>query len=205
YAFSHLVNWKNAPPDLVRFNKLLRASDYSDDKEDEKMEQYFLSQVSFIVISNYISLEIYKYLTFLIAHEAYHAWFAPGDPGPEREKEADNFATYIYLELFSDAKFQAIGDLQESLLKKYQSLTTSSGQSDNGDVKIPNIFSAFLGKPVYDIFKQLYQHTEFYDTPADIFHLAIKDRQDNMKSLSQVSTKQLLIDLNKYFTKKLNH
>lgn len=206
-ALIPLIAWKNAPAELVSFKEKVMSDKLDElDDRDETMANYFHNQSTYYIVSNYLTLEMYKYLTFLIAHEAYHAWFAPGDIKAIREVEADQFATWIYLELFSDTKFEAANNFTQQTLGKLQTslgMQPPPAEDDQGSGGV-NMFSAFLGRPVNEIFKEVYTKMGFYEKGSDALHLSGKKRIQNMDKITTADSKKILIALNKHFEQKFN-
>jgi hypothetical protein len=220
YVMMSLVDYNKIPADLVKLNKKVNALRELMEKEDELpgfdedyTGEYFEDQFQYLIISNYLSLELYKYFTFLIAHEAYHYWFAPGEIGQRKEYEADKFATMIYLNLFTDATFQAAMNFQKQMETK---MTKEAGVNfmnagktaiktdEQSTSPYSELFQPFLAPPVFKIFEDVYIKTEFYEK-HDAFHPPMKDRIEKMREISDKKADEVLDSLNSYFSNKENY
>jgi len=146
--------------ELKHLIRIAEEEPYSSDIFIELSEMTF-----FALIDNYINFEIEKIIMFTIAHEAYHTWYAPDKIGDVHEFNADKFAIIMYLNFYRDYK-----PIQHEFSK-------SIGINDT------SMFDLMSGRPVYEIFEDVFKSTNFYEKPS-AFHPPFQDRLDSMFTIS---------------------
>ena len=159
---------------------------FSDDKLD-KFEESMNAAVELERISNYVSLEFFKGLLFIMSHENYHA-ISNCEISKESETEADLFAAIIYQQIVKDNSYN-----QDAILNFFFGDNYSSGN-------VPTIVEFISGRKIFDIIENIYKLTDF--EAGSSIHMPLEERLTFIESkfdLNNIDAIYLLIGSNVLF------
>lgn len=137
---------------------------FSDDRMDDFNESMDAA-LELQRMSNYISIEFFKGMLFIIGHENYHA-ITDCDIGKDIEAYADVFSAIIYQLILRDNSHD-----QDAIIQAFFGNDYSSGS-------FSTILEFTTGRSIRDIIKDMYANTEFEQ--GDSTHMTLEERLNYM-------------------------